>query len=119
MKKGFTLAEMLGVIIILALIALIVFPTVASLIKQSKEDTYKEQVDYILNASNNWITANSVSLSQTGTNCLSLTDLKNSGYIDNKDIIDPRDESVMGGYIKIVYDNTYKQYTKEYVTTCP
>lgn len=119
MKKGFTLAEMLGVIIILALLALIVFPTVASLIKKSKDDAYNEQVDYILNAANNWVTANSVSLSLTSTNCLSIKDLTTSGFMDDKTIVDPRDDSVMNGYVKIVYDETYKQFTKTYVTTCP
>ena len=38
MKKGFTLVELLGVIVILSLLMLIVFPNVLSVIKKSNED---------------------------------------------------------------------------------
>ena len=40
MKKGFTLVELITVLIILAVIGLIVFPTVNSTIKESKEKAY-------------------------------------------------------------------------------
>ena len=38
MKKGFTLAELLGVIVILGLIALLSFPPIVSQIKKSKKE---------------------------------------------------------------------------------
>ena len=50
MKKGFTVVEMLGVFILLALIALIAVPTVNKLKDQYEEDTFKESVKGILTA---------------------------------------------------------------------
>ena len=39
MKNGFTLAELLGTIVILALIALIAFPAVLGLLNNSQNET--------------------------------------------------------------------------------
>lgn len=39
-KKGFTLVELLGVIIILSIIMLIAIPNIASMVERSKRDTY-------------------------------------------------------------------------------
>lgn len=117
-KNGFTLAEMLGVIIILALLALVVFPTVANLIKSSKDKSYQEQVNYITDAASNWIVENASTLSKTGYKCLSVADLKSSGFLESKSIIDPRDNSEMSGYVKITYNASYNQFEKEYVTSC-
>ena len=45
MKKGFTLVELLAVIVILALIALITAPVVLSVIENSQDKTYRRSVD--------------------------------------------------------------------------
>ena len=43
-KKGFTLVELLAVIIILSLVLVIAVPSVNKYIKQSKEKAYKVQM---------------------------------------------------------------------------
>ena len=53
MKKGFTLIEMLAVIVILAIISLIIFPEVNKVIKSSKEKSYKTQIDNLIDATKN------------------------------------------------------------------
>ena len=45
MKRGFTLVELLAVIVILALIALITAPVVLSVIQNSQDKTYRRSVD--------------------------------------------------------------------------
>ena len=45
MKKGFTLVELLAVIVILALIALIATPIILNIIKESKEESNQRSVD--------------------------------------------------------------------------
>ena len=49
MKKGFTLAELLAVIVILGLLALIAVPVVLNKIKSTKEDLYNNQIEMKLN----------------------------------------------------------------------
>ena len=50
-KEGFTLVELLAVIVIIGIIYLIVFPSVTSFIDKSKEKSYNIQVDLIEKAS--------------------------------------------------------------------
>ena len=54
MKKGFTLAELLGVIIILGVIALITFPIVNRNIRESQEQLYATQLEEIELAAEKW-----------------------------------------------------------------
>ena len=45
MKKGFTLVELLAVIVILALVALITIPVILNVVDKSKDKTYKRSID--------------------------------------------------------------------------
>lgn len=44
MKKGFTLVELLAVIVIVALIALVASPIITGVIESSKENTFKDSI---------------------------------------------------------------------------
>lgn len=54
MKKGFTLVELLAVIIILGVIALITFPIVDNSIKNSKQAALEQTIDSILESARNY-----------------------------------------------------------------
>ena len=58
MKKGFTLIELIGIIVILGVISFIVFPVVSSSIKNGKEKAYNEQVGRIIEAAKKWANDN-------------------------------------------------------------
>ncbi len=49
-RKGFTLVEMLGVIVVLGIIALIVFPGINTAIKQARRDAFEASVNSIVRA---------------------------------------------------------------------
>jgi len=49
-KKGFTLIELIGVILLLGIISLIAVPAVSNIIQESKEKTFKASVIYIFEA---------------------------------------------------------------------
>ena len=49
-KKGFTLVELLGVIIILAVILLIAVPKITNIIDESKKEAYKSSVQGYINS---------------------------------------------------------------------
>ncbi len=53
-KKGFTLVELLAVIIILGVIALITFPIVDNSIKNSKQAALEQTIDSILESARNY-----------------------------------------------------------------
>ena len=50
MKKGFTLIELMAVVIVLGVLALFVVPTIDKTMKQIREDGYEEQINNIKTA---------------------------------------------------------------------
>ena len=109
-KRGFTLTEVLGVIVILGLIALIIFPNVSKSIKNSKQKLYNEQVALIEENARKWGVEHTAQLPDSGSYYLELNDLVLGGYVSQKELKDPRDESLMTGCIVISYDPSYNQY---------
>ena len=49
-QNGFTLVELLAVIVLLAIISMLIFPSVTNIILQSRETTYTKKINTILNA---------------------------------------------------------------------
>ena len=47
MKKGFTLLELLGVIVIIAVVSLIIVPVVGNIIEKSKKDAFLRSIEGI------------------------------------------------------------------------
>ena len=89
--KGFTLVELLGVLIILAVIALITLPIVSMSIKNGKEKLYNSQIEEIKLAAEKWAYKN-INLLPTKdgeTITVTLLSLKQSGDIP-LDTRDPR-----------------------------
>lgn len=114
-KKGFTLTEVLGVIVILGLIALIVFPNVSKSIKNSRKKLYEQQVDLIEKNARRWGVEHSDLLPESGIYYLELSELVSGGYVTQKELKDPRDESPMGGCVWVGFDPDYNQYQYTYV----
>ena len=54
-KKGFTLIEMLAVLVILAIIALIIIPLVSNVIDSARKAAFKETVNGIIESADNYI----------------------------------------------------------------
>ena len=89
-KKGFTLVELLAVIIILSLLALLASTSVSKIVKDSKSDLYDTQIKLIQSAAEAWGADNLYDLPDAGTcKYLTLQDLKQYGLID-PEIKDPR-----------------------------
>lgn len=121
MKKGFTLVEMMGVIVLLAIVGMIVFPEVNKVIKNSRAKLYDEQIGNLIKVTKEYVLYNTELLPEVGqTSCISLDDLKVSGKISSDDIIDPRDrEQIIDGFIVITYSEDYNQYNYEFNEICP
>lgn len=89
-KKGFTLVELLAVIIILSLLALIASTSVTKVVRDSKTDLYNTQIELIKAAAEAWGADNLYKLPEANTcKFMTLYDLKSYGLID-PDITNPK-----------------------------
>ncbi|CCY28305.1 MAG: prepilin-type N-terminal cleavage/methylation domain-containing protein [Acholeplasma sp.] len=89
MKKGFTLVELLGVVVLLGIIATIVVTIVDRSLKENRKNAYNIQINSIVENTKNYFADNPEllpDLSQSYT--ITLGDLKEKGYI-TKDVISP------------------------------
>ena len=57
-KVGFTLIELLAALVVLAIIALIVYPTIGKVLSNNKTKAYEKQLDVIEVAASNWLIEN-------------------------------------------------------------
>lgn len=95
-KKGFTLVELLAVIVVLGLISLLTVPTVGKIIRDNREKTANVNIDTILNAAYDFVQRNPSYLPNnidgtTGTKIL-LNDLITAGLI-KEDMVNPKTDS--------------------------
>ncbi len=122
MKKetGFTLMELLAVITILSIIALIVTPVINNLRINARQKLYEEQVKRIENFSLRYIIDNNTDFLTDGTTqIIQLNQLVISGYIQETDIVDPRNDDPMPGCVTTTWDLTANNYIVSYEETCP
>ena len=88
-EKGFTLVELLAVLIILAIIFVISVPLMTEILDQSKNTLYKKQIDTILDASYDYSLKNINYLpEEDNVSYITLGELKYEGLIDY-DLTDP------------------------------
>lgn len=118
-KKGFTLVELIGVITLLAIIALITVPIINSSIKKSNEKIYNEQISSIINGAKKWVVVNGPKNDTSFT--ITLEELVDSQIIENDKVIDPRDDTNMlaaGACVIVRYVATSSTYTYSFLATC-
>ncbi len=111
-NKGFTLVELLGVIIILSVIALITFVTVSGTIKDSKEQLYDAQIELIIMGAKTWASSNVFKLPENDKESITITllQLKQSGFVES-DITNPITGELFSDNLQIKItkiDNNYK-----------
>ena len=128
MKKGFTLVELLGVIVILGLIAMIAIPTINSALNSSRDKAYDEQINTIERTARTYMSDNSLklpSMTDGSKCCLDVSTLKQDGLLKAEDIKNPKykkdsteDEEKFenfNGSVVITYTNN--KYKYEYTNT--
>lgn len=125
-NKGFSVIELLAVILVLAAISIIVIPSIKGYLEESAEKSYKQNVAEIEKAAREWniVYGNTVSWnlnSETGvkTYKLKLDDLKKTEFIANEYIKNPleEDDIEMTGCV-IITLSTSDIYTYKYDEGC-
>ena len=108
MKKGFTLVELLAVMILLGIISLIAIPSISKMLIRSRENAYESTKNELIKAAKKYAAEHTGELPVRELNsvekCLSINDIVKNGYINEDEVIDPRTEQTMIGFIKITYD---------------
>lgn len=119
-NKGFTLIELMAVIIILAVIGLIIFPSAIESINNSKDKLYKEQVKRILDAADSWASSNDSKLPSGDGEAIKITidQLQKAGLLKKDDVKNPLNSADnMSQDIVIYFDSNYNQYISGYCDT--
>lgn len=124
MRKGFTLVELLAVIIILGIILLIIVPNVAGILNRSQERLNEEQIREIESAAKQWGLRNlniKNNKPYKGDNVISyvtIDTLQKEGFLENKDVRDLTDNSDVSLNTKICISYDNNQFIYEYGGDC-
>ena len=91
MKKGFTLAELIAVLVVLALVSMIAIPAVTESLKKYKGNICEVQMNNIVEAARSWGAKNISNLPSVDSDYITvpISDLIKYGFID-EDLVDPK-----------------------------
>lgn len=112
-RKGFTLIELMGVLIILAILGLLIVPTVDRMLKEFREDSYKDQLKSMELAAQVWASDHMLELPNQNGDIVTITlgQLKMGSYVD-LDISNPKTGKQFSNTILI--EIAYRQNNYEY-----
>ena len=114
-KKGFTLVELLAVIVILGLLIAIISPVVKNLINDSEDSLSEQQKKLVVEATKKYMIENSELLPEGSNRAIVyMSDLIDKGVIDNDKIIDPKSKGEINGCVVVSYNNEFNQYDYNY-----
>ena len=100
-RKGFTLVELLAVIVILAIVLIIAVPGVLGIINKTKNNAYESQLKIIKEAARTYVTTSDQIGWKENQTVVNLSDLQGVGLLDQK-LIDPRDKKEIKGISVLV-----------------
>ena len=112
MKRGFTLVELLGVIVILGIIGLIIVPVVQGTLKTSSENLCEEQKKIYEKAAKNYVASNPYLYDKNSQEegddfSISLQELINKGFLEDDNNSDKEQKVIIeykAGKFKFSYD---------------
>lgn len=119
-KKGFTLVELLSIIIVISFIATFSFSVVSKKIKQSKEKLYDTLISDIESAGKKYMNYPEKNIDEFHLNtiCISIEQLQDAGHLEKGEIKNPINKKIMTGFVEVKYDENTNQYKYNYVDKC-
>ena len=115
-KKGFTLAELLGVILLLSVIALIIIPPITNVLQKGSDKADKQLEENIVLAAKSW----SIDHKEKITNKCNVTldTLQNEGYIDKNVVMPSTKENIDAKKTCVTITKVGKKNTYTYDNNC-
>lgn len=117
-KNGFTLVELLCVIVIVSVLAIVTLPLITNNLKANKNSIYDSIINKILNATTSWALENTNSLPDEGEEIkITLGLLQSAGLISTDlknpktDALFPADMTITIQYVKSSKDNEKLKYS--------
>ena len=107
--RGFTLVELLAVLVILAIVITITTVTVSSVLSSSENSISDLQKKNVEEAAKVYYLKEGMN---TNATCVSIQYLINEGYIEGSEVIDPKTKETIEGSVRITYASN--QYSYKY-----
>ncbi len=119
MKKGFTLVELLAVILILSLIAAIAYPIVMSSLRDAKRSASDSQKKLVIEAASYWVSDHDNLLSDEVGNVyvLTINALKEGNYLSDAILEDLEHGKVLNNACVRIITQSHK-YIYEFQDEC-
>ena len=119
-NNGFTLIELIGVILLLAILSIIVFPNVLTSINKNKDAIDEDSKNLIISSAREYVASNTdLFVKKTNnTYCIKLSTLYNNGYVDNVTGLKNSDTSLTTDAVKLVYNGSKFVYSYTTVSSC-
>ena len=120
MKKGFTLIEIIAIIILLSVIALITYPIINNLINDSKDELHEKQISELNRLTQVWVTKNinKLKMEDGYSYNVSFSELYEQGLVDDSDVKDPKTGEDLPGCMVIAYNANNSGYDVSYDASC-
>ena len=117
MKKGFTLVELISVIIILGIISLIVFPVVRNQVELVRNESYNRTVNSIVEAARRYVSTGELGY-PTEERSVTLEVLIQAGLLERNDLINPKTEDPLGGCVYYKWNESNNIFEYRYEQNC-
>lgn len=113
-KKGFTLIELITILVLLSIIIIISVPILSGVINSSKQKSYDKTIDNIKLAAYQYSVKNDL-IKSAQYNTILISTLQSSGFIEDQKIINPIDNTEITGCVAYRwYNNQYEfKYSKD------
>ena len=105
-KKGFTLAEILGVIVIISLLLLLLMPTIINKVAENSDKASEVSDSLLKETINNYIDEN-LNNKNPGTYCIPVQELVDSGQLVSPVIDVQTGEDITDKTLKVTIDNNH------------
>ena len=111
-NNGFTLVELLGVVIILSMLGIVIVPSINNVISDSKRKLYDTQINNIKVGASNYVNEHIFELDFENNDSIGITlgFLKQMGYVDDN-ISDPIKKSKFSDDMIIVINNNSNAFS--------
>lgn len=117
-KKGFTLIELIGVIMIIAVLSLLFFPNLIKKFQESNENLDATTTKIILDSAEHYVDNNSNLFSKSKSYCISISTLIDNEYLVDNFADFNKEKLINNKIIKVVGDGNNFDYSIVNTSDC-